>query len=130
MPESTSTDTFRVIIFLKRKPGLTREEFRSYWDGPHAQLIASLDIAKRNVKNVTKYDRAHTSGKYVAVPEAIGFSAPDWDGLLLLDGESYEKIFEVFLSEEYQKIVVPDEEKFLDRPKCQMLPVGVVTAIA
>ncbi|KAG5651572.1 hypothetical protein H0H81_008220 [Sphagnurus paluster] len=92
MPESTSTDTIRVIIFLKRKPGLTREEFRSHWDGPHAQLFESLDIVK---KNIIKYERAHTNGKYISAPEAIGLYAPDWDGLVLLDGESYEKIFAV-----------------------------------
>ncbi|KAF5385131.1 hypothetical protein D9615_000970 [Tricholomella constricta] len=120
------TDRVRVIVFLKRKPGLTKEEFSRYWQGPHAELFMSLDIVK---KNVIKYEQAHVNDKYITAPQAMGLTAPDWDGLVVLDGESYDKLFEIFLSEEYARIVAPDEEHFIDRPKCQILPLDLFTAI-
>ncbi|KAG5644109.1 hypothetical protein DXG03_009128 [Asterophora parasitica] len=118
------TDRVRLIVFLKRRSDLTREEFSHYWNGPHAELFLSLDIVK---KNVIKYEQAHVNDKFVKAPLALGLTESDWDGLVVLDGESYEKLFEVFSSEEYAKIVAPDEENFLDRAKVQILPLDLVT---
>ena len=36
---------------------------------------------------------------------------------------------EVFTDEEYQKVVIPDEEKFLDRSKASVIPTDLVTMI-
>jgi len=112
-------------VFLKRKPGLSKEEFSSYWNGIHGDLFLSLDIVK---KNVIKYERAHANDKYIATCQAtLGLPTSDWDGLVVLDGESHEKLFEVFSSEEYSRIVAPDEENFIDRPKCQIMLLDLVT---
>ncbi len=43
--------------------------------------------------------------------------------------ESYEKILECFTNEEYLTVVVPDEEKFLDRDRIAILPPDLVTVI-
>ncbi|KAF5386862.1 hypothetical protein D9615_002124 [Tricholomella constricta] len=43
------TDRVRIIIFVKRKPGLTKGEFSRYWKGPHAEPFMSLDIVKKKV---------------------------------------------------------------------------------
>lgn len=75
----------------------------------------------------------------------MGFLVSDWDGVVILKGESFDKILavclyephlllwliqsQVFESEEYQRKARPDEDNFLDRGKCQMLPVGIVTII-
>ncbi|KAF8079269.1 hypothetical protein FPV67DRAFT_1444426 [Lyophyllum atratum] len=120
------TDRVRVVIFLKKRPDLTKEEFSRYWSGPHGDLFKSLEIVK---KNVIKYEQAHTNDKYISAPQAMGLTAPEWDGLVILEGESYEKLFEVFQSDEYLSIVAPDEAHFLDRAKCQILPVDLVTLI-
>ena len=42
--------------------------------------------------------------------------------MAILEAESMEKILEVFTSEEYKTVVVPDEGKLFDRSKTQMLP--------
>ena len=50
----------------------------------------------------------------------------DCDGIAIFEGPSYEKIFETFQDEEYQKTVIPDEEKFLDRARSTAIPVDIV----
>lgn len=118
------SDHVRLILFLKRKPGLSKEEFSHYWSDTHAPLFLSLDIVKRNV---IKYEQAHAHDKYIAAREALGVPSSDWDGLVILDGESYDKLFEIFTSEEYARIVAPDEGNFIDRPKCQLMALDLVT---
>ncbi|KAG6843995.1 hypothetical protein H0H87_010886 [Tephrocybe sp. NHM501043] len=126
IPDQIRTDRARILVFMKRKEGITHEEFSTYWRGTHAKLFMSLNIA-------------HTDINWVTVPQtAMGLTAPDWDGILILEGENFEKLFavssediihKVFGSEEYQRVVGSDEENFLDRPKCQLLPVGFVTIV-
>ncbi|KAF8186576.1 hypothetical protein K438DRAFT_2153255 [Mycena galopus ATCC 62051] len=59
----------------------------------------------------------------------MGAPVTEWDGMSIFEGESFAKIFEVFQSEQYQKIIVPDEENFIDRTKFQMIPFDLHTAL-
>lgn len=43
----------------------------------------------------------------------IGFPIADCGGLAIFEGPSYGKVSERFQDEEYQQMVVPDEEKAL-----------------
>ncbi|KAG6840743.1 hypothetical protein C0991_004652 [Blastosporella zonata] len=145
-PDQIRTDRVRVLLFMKRKDGSTPEEFSEYWRTTHAKLFMTLDIVKSNVlkyeqvragplrlffpKCLCQILQAHTDSKWLSVPStAMGLTASEWDGVLILDGESFEKLFAVFGSEEYQRVVAPDEANFVDRAKCQLLPVGLVTVI-
>lgn len=56
----------------------------------------------------------------------MGFPVPDFDGMAIFEGESYEKIMEVFTNEEYNRVVVPDEENFLDRKASVAVPLDLV----
>ena len=60
---------------------------------------------------------------------AVGFPICDFDGIAIFKAESYEKILECFTNEEYLTVVVPDEEKFLDRDRIAILPSDLVTII-
>lgn len=48
------TDRVRLLVFLKKREGITKEEFSQYWSGHHAKLFLSLDIVK---KNLLKYEQ-------------------------------------------------------------------------
>ncbi|KAJ7475960.1 hypothetical protein FB451DRAFT_263796 [Mycena latifolia] len=124
---SFRTDRVRLAILLKRKSTLTEEEFSQYWSGTHAALFSSVDIVK---KNLIKYEQAHVNQSVLMqLVQAMGAPMSEWDGMVIFEGESYAKIFEVFQSEEYNRIVVPDEENFLDRQGAQMLPLDLFTVI-
>lgn len=51
---SIRTDRVRLAILLKKKQGLTNEEFLGYWLNNHAKLFSSLEIVK---KNLLKYEQ-------------------------------------------------------------------------
>ena len=55
-----------------------------------------------------------------------GAPVSDCDGVVIFEGSSHEKIYEIFSDEEYQRIVVPDEEKFLNRGRSLAIPVDIV----
>ena len=50
----------------------------------------------------------------------------DYDGLAIFDAVSFDKIREVFEDKEYNEVVVPDEEKFLDRKRALVWPSQIV----
>ena len=53
----------------------------------------------------------------------------DADGYAIFEAESYEKIFACFMDDEYKTVVVPDEEKFINREKSMAFPSGLVSVI-
>ena len=50
-------------------------------------------------------------------------------GIAIFEAESFEKIVEVFTSEEYLRVVVPDEHKFFDHENAQILAGPFATII-
>ncbi|KZP06485.1 hypothetical protein FIBSPDRAFT_318082 [Athelia psychrophila] len=120
---SIRTDRVRLAGFLKKKQDLTTEEFLSYWLNNHGKLFSSLDIVK---KNLLKYEQCHPSATAAG---SLGRYIPlaNWDGMVIFEGESYEKIMEVFTSAEYLDTAVPDEKNFLDREATQFLALDIAT---
>ena len=46
--------------------------------------------------------------------------------MAVFDATSMEKIQEVFADKEYREVVVPDEEKFIDRGRSALFPARLV----
>jgi hypothetical protein len=46
--------------------------------------------------------------------------------MAIFEAKTYEKIYEIFIDEDYKKTVVPDEEQFLDRGKSLAMPLDIV----
>ena len=51
----------------------------------------------------------------------------DYDGLVVLEAESYEKILEIFDDEDYKRLAVPEEGEFVDRSATRLVPAGFAT---
>jgi uncharacterized protein (TIGR02118 family) len=88
------------LTFLKKKPGLSKEEFLRYWKEKHGPLAA------RVVPGLKKYVQCHP------VP---GFES-DIDGIVELWWDSPEA-FQAFLSwrqTDAAQILKDDEEQFVD----------------
>ncbi|KAI9848500.1 MAG: hypothetical protein M1838_000500 [Thelocarpon superellum] len=117
-------DRVRVHVFFYRKPGLTQEEFHHYWRNTHSKIFGDLPIVR---KNLIKYEQTHYFNDAAQAAQKDGFPVADYDGIVIFDVSSYDKFTEVLASKEYNEIVVPDEEKFLDRKRYVAYPTRVVT---
>ena len=90
----------KTFTFLKKKPGLTREEFLRYWKEQHGPLAEKL------VPGLRKYVQCHP---------APGFES-DIDGIVELWWDSPES-FRTFVSwkeSDEAKELKKDEVRFLD----------------
>ena len=88
------------LTFIKRKPGLSREEFLTYWIEKHGPLAAKV------VPGLRKYVQCHP---------VAGFES-DIDGIVELWWDSPES-FQAFLSwrqSDAAQILKDDEEQFVD----------------
>lgn len=56
----------------------------------------------------------------------LGLAVVECDGIAIFEAPSYEKIFECFSDDDYKKVIVPDEEKFLDRSRTVAFPMDIV----
>ena len=66
--------------------------------------------------------QAHANVDALKMMKEAGATNIEADGIAIFEAASYEKIFEVFADDDYKKIVIPDEERFLDRSKFTALP--------
>lgn len=57
----------------------------------------------------------------------MGLPSVPYYGMAIFEAESYEKIFQVFINQEYSEVIVPDEEKFFDRTKSLMIAGDLAT---
>ena len=95
----------KLVCFLKRKPGLTHDEFIDHWLNRHAPLIASTPELARHV---VRYEQLRPT------PHASWMGTPDYDGITMQWMESAQS-FEDFLAEPtYAALIAPDEKTFLD----------------
>lgn len=100
----------KFIICAKRKAGLTRAEFNSYWRNQHGPLVRSVPEFMRHVR---KYVQCHL----VAAASPFG-GEPSYDGVAELWFDDTEEITRAFNEPRYLEIIRPDELKFVDLANC------------
>ncbi|KAJ7624329.1 hypothetical protein DFH06DRAFT_1230187 [Mycena polygramma] len=120
------TDRVRLVLLVKRKPGVSKEEFTRHWTEIHGPLFTGLDIVK---KNLLKYEQAHRNDKMSESLQAGGLPGAEWDGMAIFEGESYEKVMEVVNSDEFKNKIIPDADNFMDVPQIQYIPLDLVTPV-
>jgi uncharacterized protein (TIGR02118 family) len=101
----------KVITVIKRKEGMSREEFSRYWEKEHGPLIAKV------FPGVQRYVQNHA----LKLPGRSG--EPQFDGVVEMwfeDMAAWEKASEFFRGDEGQ-IIRDDEEKFINRSEMVFL---------
>lgn len=99
------------IALIKRKPGISREEFFRHYEEVHAPLASKYLPFKRYVRN------------YIITQAAYGHRAaaeePEFDCIaeFWFDNEEDRQAVEDFLGSEAGQVIRDDEEKFMDRSK-------------
>jgi EthD domain-containing protein len=94
----------KIVAFLRRKEGLTREQFFTHWEHVHAPIFLGVpDIDA----HVTKYVQNHV------IEEFTGVMGDRFDGVVEIGLARIEDVPLVF-RQSYLDIVRPDEERFVD----------------
>jgi uncharacterized protein (TIGR02118 family) len=85
------------ISFLRRKEGLTREEFFAHWTGTHADIVCQMP----GVRGL-RFGRVQSWA-----PEEAA-----WDGVGELWFDSIEDALKAFATEPFKSMLVEDRKKF------------------
>jgi len=103
----------KLNILVPRRPDLTLEEFRKHWKEIHGPLFKSQPEVKEYVK---RYVQVHSTGE-----ELKQFPTAPFDGIAEIWVDKMEDINKVFGSENYSRVIAPDEAQFIDRDKIQWI---------
>jgi uncharacterized protein (TIGR02118 family) len=104
----------KLIICLKRKPGMSAAEFHRYWKEVHAPTVKGVPEFMRYLR---RYVQSHTVSD--SVP---GFPAApsEYDGIAELWFDSLEDVGKAFSEPRYFEIIQKDDARFLDVANCRI----------
>jgi uncharacterized protein (TIGR02118 family) len=112
IPYSEGGRMIKLSVFLTRRPGISHQEFISYWTNEHVRLLCGL---KEFTSVVRRYTQLHPVGWSDGLPKA------PYDGIAELWLDDRDSLEQAFRHEVYATVVAADEEKFLDRARTVML---------
>ena len=97
----------KMVAALRRRTGMTPEEFRTYWREKHGPLIQRLPAFTRHIR---RYVQMHP----VDLPmPADATGMPPYDGFAEMWFDSFEEMGAAFAETSYLEHVRPDEQRFL-----------------
>ena len=110
----------KLVFCLRRKPGLSREEFQRYWRGEHAQLVAE----RADTLGIRRYVQVHTAdqpGLHEALQARNSGSPEPYDGVAELWFDSLDA-FEAGDQDRQRAVaeLLDDERTFIDLPNSPM----------
>jgi hypothetical protein len=116
---------FKVAWLLRRKPGITFEQFRDHYETSHAVLGQTyfghlIQSYTRNY-NLRPDPRAEAAGpidRFVAARQWDYDCITEWE---LRDEQALVEIFELLFDPKIGKIFHDDEEHFLDRDAVRLV---------
>lgn len=103
----------KFTILLRRRSGMSHDDFVAYHRDTHASLFMSVKAVKDNVR---RYVQQHTVE--VDLP---GMPGPTFDGVTELWFDDVASIGAVFGDSEYLAVIRPDEARFCDMDGCEFL---------
>ena len=96
----------KLAILLKRRKGMSQQEFLDYRRDVHAPLLLSIPETKKYVRKFI-----------VSIPlEATGYQDVPYDGMVEAWFDSLQDLNAFYLSDNFVKQVDPDHINFLDVP--------------
>jgi hypothetical protein len=107
-PKRREIPMIRMIIMMKRKEGLSKEEFRQHYEESHSKL--GMRFFGNNMHNYTRMyimeDPGDGSGKVCPFDSITTVEFDDWDAI-----NEFNRIYEL---PHVKKIMNEDEDKFVD----------------
>ena len=107
----------RLVFLLRRKEGMSLEDFQNYWRHEHAPLVAS----HARHMNVLRYVQVHALDDPMndAMAEARGGMEPRYDGVAELWWDSEESLGDALATADGARAMaelLEDEQRFIDLP--------------
>ena len=108
----------KLVFTLRRREGMTREEFQHYWREEHAPLVARHAETLR----IRRYVQVHAreTALDAALAASRGAEPGVYDGVAELWWDSLEDLMAAYSSEAGQAAgaeLLEDEAKFIDLPR-------------
>ena len=100
-PIGKDEDLLKRVSFIKRKPGLSPEEFSHYWRDVHGPLALQMP-------GIRRYVQCHVT------PQAYEKGEPAYDGVAQIWFETMADLQYAMNSQEYKEGAQPDGLKFVD----------------
>ena len=104
----------KFTALLPRHPSMTHEEFVRYHKEVHAPLLIGDPVIRRYVR---RYEQCHTGPEIAGLPAASG----KFDGIAELWFDDLADVEALYTSEHYFAVIRPDEERFIDISRAEVL---------
>jgi uncharacterized protein (TIGR02118 family) len=118
---STTSTAVTLVVCVRRKPGMSREDFSQYYRDKHAPLILSAVGFSRHLID---YVQHHAFGSDDPISRLFGASG-DYDAVAALTFSSSAAMKIAFEEPDYLNIVRLDEPNFVDLENC----ISIVTEL-
>ena len=105
----------KLVFVIRRRDGMTREEFQRYWSEEHAELVKR----HADVLRVRRYVQTHARDTDLddALAGSRGSEPRQYDGVAELWWDSIDDLVQAATSEEgqtAQQALLEDERRFID----------------
>jgi uncharacterized protein (TIGR02118 family) len=114
----------KLVVMIKRKPGMSKEDFDRYWSGPHADQVLECADFKRHIR---RYVQSHVVAQEgIKLPWAVS----EYDGQAELCFDSVEEMNAAFNEPRFLAEVHPDDATFIDMEACKLMVVEEILKVA
>jgi uncharacterized protein (TIGR02118 family) len=121
------TPAVKLAVVIRRRAGMSFDDFDRYWNGPHAELVTSVPQFTRHVR---RYVQSHLVTDYVGEGDASKLATQwgqaDYDGIAELWFDSTADMIGAFNEEKFLEKIAPDDERFVDATRTQLFALRAI----
>lgn len=99
----------KLLVFLKRKQGMSTDDFHEYWSTRHAEIVMGVPDFMRYIR---RYVQSHNIEE--GLLDFPGGGHPGFDGMVELWFDDLKSMKAAFETPGYINTIRPDEPNFLD----------------
>lgn len=116
----------KIIVLIKRKPGISREDFRAHYETHHADL--ALTVCRPFLLDYRRSYPTDSFSYFDTVETAATIAAPafEYDCITEMWFENKSRMdamFAALAEPEVRRMISEDEERFIDARSVVVLPV-------
>ncbi|WP_368680348.1 EthD domain-containing protein (plasmid) [Rhodococcus opacus] len=120
----------KLSVIIKRRPGMSFEDFDRHWNGPHADTVTSVPEFTRHVR---RYVQLHLVPEYTGEGDGSKLQSQwgkaPFDGIAELWFDTIEDMVAAFNEPKFMEHIAPDDAKFVDSAGTQLMVLEEVEKI-